>query len=796
MLVAVLAAAGLSSAAPAGAVTVGTETQLRTAFANAAEASISLSGNITLSNCAASAGDLDRNSATALTVHGNGHTINQTCSQERVVQQSGSGKLTLDDIAVTGGEAMNGGGVYVDPNRSALITDATIEGNDAFTGGGGMVVDDGAVVTVRRTTIEGNNAVGAFGGGALNTGTLLVFDSLVAGNDSNRVGGIDNGSPSAVLTLRNTTLSGNTAHSNEAGVGGMRNIGFAFLNNTTITQNTGVGNNPASFRGGGLLTTAGATSVVKNSIIAGNDGGTGPDDCVGALTSDSRYDLIGDTTGCTLPPSTTTFELNVSAQLGALAFNGGQTRNHLPSPSSPAVDAGYPFPPGGPAADSCEAADQRGIPRLLCDMGAVERQVTVPSTLTVNTTADAADAVPGNASCATASGFCSLRAAVQESNRLPGTQVISLPSGTYGLAIPPASEGGFDPAAAGDLDLLDDVFVAGSGATRPTVDANDLSRGFDVAPGVSAAMTTLRVVDGTDAGGGGVRVTSASLSLGNVHVVGNTSNAAGGGISVGGLGSSLNLTNSEVSANSAPFFGGSGGGIDATGALSISGSQVSLNHAAGAGGGVRATGSVAVVQSTVAGNQATGSILANGGGISALGLVLLESTVAGNSAAAQGGGVFGSGAIFNSTVSGNTSATNGGGLSTSGSLGLLSVTVAGNTATNGGNGLHRFGSGSELRLRNTILADPGAAECAGLSPVSDGHNISRDASCGLAGAGDLESTNALLGPLAGNGGPTATRLPQAASPAVNAASAGLAFDQRGVPRPLGPAPDIGAVERG
>jgi hypothetical protein len=246
--------------------------------------------------------------------------------------------------------------------------------------------------------------------------------------------------------------------------------------------------------------------------------------------------------------------------------------------------------------------------------------------------------------------------------------------------------------------------------------------------------------------------------------VSNTSNSAGGGISVGGLGSTLNLSSSEVSSNSAPFFGGNGGGVDASGTLSITDSSLAFNHAAGAGGGLRATGSVAVVRSTVAGNQATGSVLANGGGISASGLVLLESTVAGNSAAAQGGGVFGSGAILNSTISGNTSSTNGGGVSTSGSLGLLSVTVAGNTATNGGRGLHRFGSGSELRLRNTILADPGGTECAGLSPVSNGDNISSDASCGL---------------------------PQAASPAINAASAGLPTDQRGSRVPRGRRPTSG-----
>jgi hypothetical protein len=59
-------------------------------------------------------------------------------------------------------------------------------------------------------------------------------------------------------------------------------------------------------------------------------------------------------------------------------------------------------------------------------------------------------------------------------------------------------------------------------------------------------------------------------------------------------------------------------------------------------------------------------------------------------------------------------------------------------------------------------------------------------------------TYPMLGPLANNGGPTPTMLPQFGSPAIDAAdpstAAGLTTDQRGYPRVAGPAPDIGAVE--
>jgi hypothetical protein len=57
----------------------------------------------------------------------------------------------------------------------------------------------------------------------------------------------------------------------------------------------------------------------------------------------------------------------------------------------------------------------------------------------------------------------------------------------------------------------------------------------------------------------------------------------------------------------------------------------------------------------------------------------------------------------------------------------------------------------------------------------------------------------LLGPLADNGGPTATELPLPGSPLIDQgglpATAGCPLlDQRGRPRPSGPACDIGAVE--
>src|SRR3990172_8219355 len=56
-------------------------------------------------------------------------------------------------------------------------------------------------------------------------------------------------------------------------------------------------------------------------------------------------------------------------------------------------------------------------------------------TITVDSTIDAVDAVPGNGVCATAGSVCTLRAAIQEANALAGDNTITVPGGTYTLTI-------------------------------------------------------------------------------------------------------------------------------------------------------------------------------------------------------------------------------------------------------------------------------------------------------------------------------------------------------------------------
>src|SRR5687767_10767218 len=86
---------------------------------------------------------------------------------------------------------------------------------------------------------------------------------------------------------------------------------------------------------------------------------------------------------------------------------------------------------------------------------------------TVDTKLDEIDVAPGDGLCETASGDCSLRAAVMEANEHAGHDTIIVPVGTYALTISGTDDdfdafvngAGENPsqwAAEGDLDILRD----------------------------------------------------------------------------------------------------------------------------------------------------------------------------------------------------------------------------------------------------------------------------------------------------------------------------------------------------
>jgi hypothetical protein len=113
--------------------------------------------------------------------------------------------------------------------------------------------------------------------------------------------------------------------------------------------------------------------------------------------------------------------------------------------------------------------------------------------------------------------------------------------------------------------------------------------------------------------------------------------------------------------------------------------------------------------------------------------------------------------------------------------------------------LQNPGNGGVFTLSNSIVANSTGANCGG-NIVNGGNNIDSGTTCGWGAAnGSLSNTAPLLGPLANNGGPTATMALIAGSPAIDgvtfsAPNGAPATDQRGVARPQGVRYDIGAYE--
>jgi peptidyl-prolyl cis-trans isomerase SurA len=151
-----------------------------------------------------------------------------------------------------------------------------------------------------------------------------------------------------------------------------------------------------------------------------------------------------------------------------------------------------------------------------------------------------------------------------------------------------------------------------------------------------------------------------------------------------------------------------------------------------------------------------------------------------------------------SAISGLTIADNGGaGLrADGGTIETRSCSIA----YNRGAGLEA--AGGEVIAHNTLLADNLRA-CDG-SITSKGYNLADDESCALSGPGDVHNSDARVGTLSANGGPTQTVALTGGSPAVNAADPSgcvddsgslLTVDQRGTRRPSGGRCDIGAFEQ-
>lgn len=256
------------------------------------------------------------------------------------------------------------------------------------------------------------------------------------------------------------------------------------------------------------------------------------------------------------------------------------------------------------------------------------------ATFSVNDTADAVDINVGNGVCATASGTCTLRAALQEANTGAVTDTIVLAAGTHTLTIAAA---GSNPVSSGDLNVTAPVAITGAGAdtTIITGQNNDRIFNFTKTSGGST-LSHLSITSGVSTTTGGGIFAKASLTLDTVSVNNNSATFTGGGIFFDGSavsGSSLIVKNCTLSENSATT--GAGIGLKSATAK-LSRSTVSGNSASENGGGLHTDNTSSAfelynvsVTANIADSDANGS--GDGGGISnASGISKLKNSILAN----------------------------------------------------------------------------------------------------------------------------------------------------------------------
>lgn len=432
----------------------------------------------------------------------------------------------------------------------------------------------------------------------------------------------------------------------------------------------------------------------------------------------------------------------------------------------------------------------------------ITKSNTLAATITVNTTADELNS----------DGDCSLREAIQSANSnisvdsctvgSAGADTINLPAGTYSINI---NGRGDDNNSTGDFDILigENLTIDGAGAGLTIIDGNGVDRVFDIFSDYD---------DGVNPPSGPItEVVFSDITIAN----GNPGIDDGGGIRNQGL---LTINNSIIRDNVVEYDQlaedfGDGAGIWSYlyAHLTITNTTIDQNIGANTGAGIYlGPGTRLDLDSTTVSNN--------------ISVTNLDDDTFFNYGG--GGGIYGSSGnsidMVNTTISGNYGWIGGGlYLSIPSDFDITNITnstITDNTSDSDageqGAGLYfDTGEGSVLNVNilNTIISGNNGQNCSTTDPITSlGNNLyhnnvpSFSDSCVFGSAGDINSSNLLVGPLQDNGGPTFTHALLVGSPAIDTANnTGCpSDDQRGISRPIDGDSnsslicDIGAYEYG
>ncbi|HKB01475.1 MAG TPA: proprotein convertase P-domain-containing protein, partial [Gemmataceae bacterium] len=201
------------------------------------------------------------------------------------VFDSTASALTISGMTISGGNAATGGGLQANAAGTTInLSGVTFTGNTATTNGGALhVTGTNANVTVINSLFDTNTVTGTGNGGAvfMNSGTFLtVRNSTLSGNTAAADGGALYFFSGGGLTVENSTISGNTASGTVVGGGALYFFGTAsssppagagFTPGTVVIRNSTLANNNSAANGGAVaMPSFAGTLLLQNSTLTGN----------------------------------------------------------------------------------------------------------------------------------------------------------------------------------------------------------------------------------------------------------------------------------------------------------------------------------------------------------------------------------------------------------------------------------------------------------------------------------------------------------------------------------------------
>ncbi|WP_206294994.1 beta strand repeat-containing protein [Humisphaera borealis] len=502
--------------------------------------------------------------------------------------------FTLNDITLgsAGAAVANGAGIRVD-NSTINFNRGVIRGRDK-----GLISDRAGPVTITDSALlnnaESSSGFGAGGVAALDTISLTIRNSTISGNSSSTsslAGGVQ--AIRTALTIENSTIAGNSG-----GTGGVRSDSTTTISNTLVAGNTVTG----SFSDRADFYHTSGTLVANNNLIG--ESGTA------AVVHGVDGNIVGKDDG-----AGGRIDLPLSEIVDALADNGGPTPTHALIIGSPAFNKGR-----NSLITSGLTTDQRGtgfarIGAGTVDIGAFERN-NFNDSLVVTTTADEDD---GTSDPAFGAGT-SLREAMTYAASTAGNDTITFSSL-------------FDTAKTitlgSTIDLIDTTgatTVNGTGAELLTITGTPQL--FAIQNGtLTLNDITLGTAGATNAEEG-IRSTDATVAIHRSVITGRQT---------------------AVSGNSSD--------------VTIADSTIAGNEALQTGGVEAFSSKLTIRNSTISGNSSTGTTYAGGVYSIRTDLLIENSTVSGNNGGVGGSYLYadeigGSVTLRNSIFAGNT---NGGG---------------------------------------------------------------------------------------------------------------------------------------